>query len=70
MGMFDDFKDKATDAASEHSDKVEGGVDKAGDALNEATGGKFEDKIESGKDAVSDRLGSSEDGGDSGDDQA
>ncbi len=59
MGMFDDMKDKATEVAGEHSDKVEAGLDKAGEAASNATGGKFDDQIESGKEAVSDFLGDS-----------
>lgn len=57
MGMFDKFKSKATDAASEHGDKVEDGLDKAGDAASGATGGKFDDQIETGKDKASEYLG-------------
>ncbi len=46
MGIFD----QAKDLASEHSDKVEGVVDaaveKAGDIVDEKTGGKFADKVD------------------------
>ncbi|UYM04575.1 antitoxin [Solicola gregarius] len=56
MGMFDKFKNKATEAASEHSDQVDAGLDKAADAASKVTGGKFDDKIESGKDAASDFI--------------
>lgn len=68
MGLFDKFKSKA----SEHSDKVNEGLDKAGDAASNATGGKFDDQIDSGKDAAGDLLGTggsdeaaAEDGGES-----
>ncbi len=56
MGLFDKLKGKASD----HSDKVEQGMDKAGDAASKATGGKHDDKIESGKDTVRDHLGGDE----------
>jgi len=62
MGMFDEMKDKATEAASENSDKVEAGLDKAGEAASKVTGGKFDDKIESGKESVSNYLGGEESG--------
>lgn len=42
------MKDKASQTAGEHSDQVKGGIDKAGDFVNERTGGKHADKIERG----------------------
>ena len=56
MGLFDKFKSKA----GEHSDKVVEGLDKAGDAASDATGGKFDDQIETGKDAAGDFLGTAD----------
>lgn len=51
--------DKAKDFAN--SDKGEqmsdAGLDKAGDAADRASGGKFGDKIESGEDAADRRIG-------------
>ena len=50
MGMFDNLKDQALDAAKEHSDVVknvaEQAVEKAGDAVDAATGGKFAAQVD------------------------
>jgi hypothetical protein len=58
MGMMDNMKDKAKDAAGQHGDKIDEGMDKAGDMAKEKTGGQHDDKIdqgvERGKDAVED----------------
>lgn len=58
MGMMDEIKDKAQDAAGQHGDKIDEGFDKAGAAAKEKTGGKQDDKIdqgvERGKDAAKD----------------
>jgi hypothetical protein len=48
MGRLDDMKDKAGDLASEHGDKVKEGMEKAGDFIDEKTGGKHSDKIDKG----------------------
>jgi MT0933-like antitoxin protein len=51
MGAFDGLRDKAEGLLGQHGDKVEGisdtVVEKAGDAIDAATGGKFSDKIDS-----------------------
>jgi len=44
--------DQAKDAAGGMADKAKAGVDKAADAADGATGGKFSDKIDSGSDAA------------------
>jgi hypothetical protein len=58
MGMMDNMKDKAKDAAGQHGDKIDEGMDKAGDMAKEKTGGQHDDKIdqgvERGKGAVED----------------
>ena len=58
MGMMDKMKDKAKEAAGQHGDKNDEGMDKAGAAAKEKTGGKHDDKIdqgaERGKGAVED----------------
>lgn len=63
MGVMDNMKDKARDAAGEHGDKVDQGIDKAGEMAKEKTGGKHDDKIdqgmERGRDAMQD-LGEGE----------
>ncbi len=52
MGLFD----KAKNLASEHGDKIAEGVDKATDAVDEKTGGKFSDQLDKVDDAVDKAL--------------
>lgn len=57
MGIADSFKDKAGRAI----DKVDGerakqGVQKAGDKLDEMTGGKYSKQIDKGQEAASDFI--------------
>lgn len=58
MGMMDDIKNKAKDLAEKHGDKIEQGIDKAGQMAKEKTGGQHDDKIDQGmqrgKDAARD----------------
>ena len=58
MGKMDEMKDKAKEAAGQHGDKIDEGMDKAGEMGKEKTGGKYDDKIdegvERGKEAVED----------------
>ncbi|WP_436789691.1 antitoxin [Yinghuangia sp. YIM S10712] len=68
MGLFDsiknldlgEIKDKAADLAAKHDDKIDQGIDKAADFIDDRTGHKHGDKVDSGaeklKDAV-DKLG-------------
>ena len=46
MGLFDEMKDKATELIQGNSDKVDDAVEKAGDLLDEKTGGQFSDKVD------------------------
>ena len=63
MGIFDKFKDKAgelkskaAELAETHSDKINEGLDKAGNFANEKTGGAHGDKINQGIDQAKSRL--------------
>jgi 4-alpha-glucanotransferase len=51
MSMFDNLKDQALGLAKEHKDTVENvaeqAVEKIGDAVDSATGGKFADQVDS-----------------------
>lgn len=58
MGLLDKFKSKA----GEHGDKVNQGLDKAGEAVSNKTGGKYDDKIDSAKDKISGQLGTDDTG--------
>jgi MT0933-like antitoxin protein len=51
------FMDKAKDAAEQHDDKVDQGLDKAGDFASDKTGGKYDDKIDQGVDQAQERTG-------------
>lgn len=71
MGLFDSMKEKADELLggagktdemlTEHADKVEEysdmGIDKAGDALDQATGGQYVDKIDQGQAALDEKIG-------------
>lgn len=61
MGMFDNAKDKLTDAAGQNSDKVENfsdqALDKGQDAAGNVGGGKFDDQIQQGRDALDGKIG-------------
>jgi hypothetical protein len=55
MGLLDSMKsklapakDKVSDLAREHGDKVQHGIDKAAKAVDERTKGKYTDKIQAG----------------------
>lgn len=53
-----DFMEKAKNLASEHDEQVDQGLDKAGDAVDERTGGKYGEQIDKGVDAAQERTGS------------
>ncbi|HSF26888.1 MAG TPA: antitoxin [Actinomycetes bacterium] len=46
MGMFDEMKDKAAKLAREHGEKIDDAIEKAGDVVDDKTGGKHSDKID------------------------
>ena len=43
-----DLTGKARDAVTEHSDKIDGGIDKAAEFVDDKTKGKYSDKIDTG----------------------
>ncbi|MGY0503117.1 antitoxin [Nocardia sp. FBN12] len=54
-----DFKNlagKAMDLAAQHADKVDSVIDKAGDVVDEKTGGKFSGQVDSAQDAAKNAL--------------
>lgn len=61
MSMFDNLKDKATEAAGRHPDKVEQfsdqGIERAGDLADERTGGKFAEHTDKVQAAGDERIG-------------
>jgi MT0933-like antitoxin protein len=58
MGFLDNAKEKISDLVDGHSDKVEDGIEKAGDVVDDKTGGKFEDKVDVAQDKTADALDS------------
>jgi hypothetical protein len=60
MGFLDKLKgkggmkDKAIDFAKEHDDKIDQGIDKAADAADKATKGKYTDKIDNAAEKAKD----------------
>ena len=56
MGFLQDVKSKLTKAVDSQGDKIAEGLDKAGDLVDDKTGGKYSDKIDSGVDKAKDAL--------------
>jgi len=60
MSMFDNLKDQALNLAKEHKDVVENvagqAVEKVGDAVDAATGGKFADKVDAVQEQAPDQI--------------
>ena len=54
------FLDKAKDLLGKHEEKVEGGLDKVADMVDEKTGGKYADHIDKGQDAAKGFIGDDE----------
>lgn len=55
MGFEDTFKglvDKGKKLVTEHADKIEDAVDKAGDFVDEKTGGKYAEHVDKVQDAA------------------
>jgi hypothetical protein len=59
MGIMD----KVKELFGQHADKAEGGIDKAGDVVDDKTGGQYSERIDQGQDAAKDTLGNLDDGG-------
>ncbi|MFJ3641142.1 antitoxin [Streptomyces sp. NPDC090108] len=56
MGLLDNMKDKMSDLARQHGDKVQHGIDKAAQAVDERTKGKYSEKIHAGTDKAKDAM--------------
>ncbi|MCQ4082945.1 antitoxin [Streptomyces sp. RB6PN25] len=62
MGFLDAIKGrfskgKAEDLARRHGDKVDTGMDKASQQLDEGSGGKYSEQIQTGTEKAKDTLG-------------
>ena len=49
MSMLDNIKDKVKDLIDEHGDKAGEGIDKAGDLVDEKTGGQYAEHVDTGQ---------------------
>ena len=49
--------DKAKDFADQHDEQVDKGLERAGDEVDERTGGKYGEKIDKGVDEAQERTG-------------
>ncbi len=56
MGFLDKFKKQAENLAEEHGDKIEDGIEKVAEIVDDKTGGKHSDKIESGAEKAKDMV--------------
>lgn len=56
MGIFDNLKDKAQDLVDSQGEKVGEGVDKAGELIDDKTGGKYSEQINQGEEKAKDAL--------------
>ena len=50
MGLMDNMKDKAKDMAGQHGDKIDEGLDKAGQMAKDKAPDQHDDKIDQGID--------------------
>ncbi|MBK9476289.1 MAG: antitoxin [Tetrasphaera sp.] len=61
MGVFDSMKEKVEELLGQNPDKVEelsdAGIEKAGDAVDQATGGKFSDQVDQGENMLDEKIG-------------
>lgn len=65
MGLADSIKnagdgnlaDKAKETANNNDERVDAGVDRAGDVVDDKTGGKLEGQVDKGQDALKDKTG-------------
>jgi len=51
-----ELKEKAQDLADEHGDAIKSGLDKAGDFVDDRTGGKYSHHIDTGVDKAQDLV--------------
>ena len=51
-----DITDKAKDLLADNADKVDAGVDKAAELVDDKTGGQYSDQIDSAADKLKDIL--------------
>jgi hypothetical protein len=52
-----DFLNRAKDFADQHDEQVDKGIERAGDEVDERTGGKYDQHVDKGVDAAQQRTG-------------
>lgn len=61
MGFLDDAKNKISDLVNDNPDKVESlsdqGIERAGDAVDSATGGKYADQVDQAQQKADGAIG-------------
>ena len=61
MGFLDKAKDKLSEVTDQHPDQVEKysdqGIERAGDAVDDRTGGKYADKVDQAQTRADDSIG-------------
>lgn len=61
MGFLDEAKKKVTELADQHPDKVESlsdqAIERGGDAVDSATGGRYADKVDHAQERADDAIG-------------
>lgn len=57
MSAFDNLKDQGEDLLQQHGDQADAGIDKAGDAIDERTGGEHSEQIDQGAERAKGALG-------------
>lgn len=57
MSEFDNLKNQGEDFLEQHGDQADAGIDKAGEALDQRTGGEHSEQIDQGADKAKEALG-------------
>ena len=52
------FMDKAKNFADQHDEQVDQGIEKAGDQVDQRTGGKYDSQVDKAQDTAQQRTGS------------
>ena len=59
MGLLDKLKGKTgklKEAAADHAEQIEGGIDKGAEVIDDKTGGKYTEKIDSAAEKAKDAV--------------
>jgi hypothetical protein len=64
VGLLDDLKGKAQDLIGGNEEAIKGGIEKAGDFVDDKTGGRFTGQVDAVQNAASDFVGNLDQGAD------